>query len=141
MKDDMILFTLGALGRLVRKTGDRTLRSAGLSTAQWRILSSISSGCSFQRDMERMFSMSRASVSALVDSMEEQGLLRKDRDRSDGRMRRIAITEEGKRRLEEARKDSIEIEEKLSRSLGCMDRECFMAACRKLRETLEGLEC
>ena len=139
MKDDMILFMLGSLGRLVRRAGDRSMRSIGLSSAQLRILACIADNGRPQKDIERGFSMSRATVSSLVDSMEEMGLLQRERMPGDGRMRRIVITDSGREKLRAAGEQMEKIEEALAAALP--EKDEFMDTCMRLRSVLEEMVC
>lgn len=46
----------------------------------------------FQRDMERQFSVRRPTMTAILQLMEKNGLITRDRVDSDGRLKRISLT-------------------------------------------------
>ena len=115
------------------------MRSIGLSSAQLRILACIADDGRPQKDIERGFSMSRATVSSLVDSMEEMGLLQRERMPGDGRMRRIVITDSGREKLRAAGEQMEKIEEVLAAALP--EKAGFMDTCMRLRSVLEEMVC
>ena len=92
MENDMLLFSAGSLGRLVRRTLDRNVRNLGLSTAQIRVLIYLSGNSgAVQHDIEESLSLARATVSQTVDSLEAMGLINREKVAADGRLRRLVL--------------------------------------------------
>ena len=71
---------------------------AGLSVAEWRVLSVLArSGDASATDVARHSAMDKGKVSRAVRSLLERRLLRRTEDRRDRRIRRLAITAGGRR--------------------------------------------
>ncbi|HJJ63555.1 MAG TPA: MarR family transcriptional regulator, partial [Methanocorpusculum sp.] len=51
----------------------------------------------FQKDIEQTFTLRRSTVSGVLSSMEEAGLIIRERVESDARLRKITATEKGKK--------------------------------------------
>ena len=71
---------------------------AGLSIAEWQVLSVLArSGDLSATDVARQAAMDKVKVSRAVRSLMERRLLRRAEDRRDRRVRRLAITAQGRR--------------------------------------------
>ncbi len=142
MTGDTLLFMMGSLGRLVKRTFDRNLRSVGLTFVQISALTFLEGhdGAN-QKEIEEYLKLTRATVSAMMDSLAEQDLVVRERDESDGRAWHIFITEEGRKRVENARMLSIEMEKKLSAALADDEKEQYMRISQKLKNVLEEKTC
>ena len=105
MVNDMLLFAVGSVGRIARKIGDKNVRAIGLTSAQLRILFFLEEKDNVcQHDIENEFSMSRSAVSGMLDGMESDGLIVREKTDDDKRRRIICITDYGKSKLNAARK-------------------------------------
>ncbi len=142
MATDMILFEAGSLGRLVRRVVDRNLRTVGLTAAQIRVLIYIAGrGEANQRDIEDELSLTRATVSSMVDILEGMDLIVREKDSGDGRRWRISLTDSGSRKLDEARNHMDCTETLITSSLTEEEKDMYMQVCHKLRNVLEGSLC
>ena len=104
MVNDMLLFAVGSVGRIARKIGDKNVRAIGLTSAQLRILFFLEEKDNVcQHDIENEFSMSRSAVSGMLDGMESDGLIVREKTDDDKRRRIICITDYGKRSYQPAR--------------------------------------
>lgn len=54
-------------------------------------------GVVYQKDIEEKFSVTRSTVSKVIKGMESKGLLRREYVSSDARLKRLVITDEGRR--------------------------------------------
>ena len=90
----MILKIRNAQKNLIRPQMARL----GLTPGQPKVLEILSgqNGC-IQKELAAAFDIKPATVSRLLDNMQEQGLLTRQRDENNGRATRIAITREGRR--------------------------------------------
>ena len=138
MRGETLLFTAGSLGRLVRRTLDRGMRSLDLTTSQIRVLLCIAAGDgAIQKDIEDELLLTRASVSATADSLEALGLIVREKVDSDARLRRLVITDEGREKLALARRHTERVEAAMAAALSSEEKEDFMDICRRLRKVLE----
>ncbi len=142
MVNDMLLFSIGAVGRLVRKLGDRHVKAVGLTSAQFQVMFLLNeSGEICQHDIENEFSLSRAAVSGLLDSMENAGLIRRVVSDNDRRLRIIEITPEGKSKLEMARKMAMDAEKAIDEVFSPEERRNMVEMLGRIREVLEEKIC
>ena len=142
MVNDMLLFSIGAVGRLVRKLGDRHVKAAGLTSAQFQVMFLLNESNGIcQHDIENEFSLSRAAVSGLLDSMENAGLIRRVVSDNDRRLRIIEITPEGKSKLEMARKMAMDAEKAIDEVFSPEERRNMVEMLGRIREVLEEKIC
>ena len=142
MENDMLLFSAGSLGRLVRRTLDRNVRNLGLSTAQIRVLIYLSGNSgAVQHDIEESLSLARATVSQTVDSLEAMGLINREKVAADGRLRRLVLTDEGRRKLESSKRYADDVERSMLDAISSEERDAFIDICRRLRNVLEESQC
>lgn len=142
MVNDMLLFSIGAVGRLVRKLGDRHVKAVGLTSAQFQVMFLLNESNGIcQHDIENEFSLSRAAVSGLLDSMENAGLIRRVVSDNDRRLRIIEITPEGKSKLEMARKMAMDAEKAIDEVFSPEERRNMVEMLGRIREVLEEKIC
>ena len=138
MANEMLLFTAGSLGRLVRRIVDRNLKSIGLTSAQIRVLLFIAKRDSaHQKEIEDGLLLTRATVSAMVDTLESMGLIVRKKDSDDARAWRIVITERGLEKIEEAKVSTEVVENTMLSVLSENERDMYMDITKKLRNALE----
>ncbi len=140
--DNMLLFAAGSLGRIARRTVDRDLRSIGLSSAQIRVLIFIArNDGAAQREIESELLLTRATVSAMVDTLASAGLIVRAKDEADGRLRRVVLTEKGHAKLAEARERTEAVERLLLSVISADEKDVYMDICRRLTNVLEESLC
>jgi DNA-binding MarR family transcriptional regulator len=69
---------------------------------------------------------------AIVDELEQRGLIERRPDPSDRRVRALFLTAEGRKLLARARRIAQEHEEEITRGLGAADRELLVALLQKI---------
>jgi MarR family transcriptional regulator for hemolysin len=87
---------------LAQAHADRTARAHGLTMQQWELLVRLrrAGGALDQRELCCGFGVAPATMSALVDSAAERGLVVREAHPGDRRRRRIALSAEGRARVE-----------------------------------------
>ena len=87
---------------LAQAHGDRIARDHGLTMQQWELLVRLrrAGGAIDQRELCCGFGVAPATMSALVDSAAERGLVVREAHPDDRRRRRIALSADGRRRVE-----------------------------------------
>jgi DNA-binding MarR family transcriptional regulator len=76
---------------------ERAARRAGLTLAQARVLGFAVLAPSSMRDIAEQFGSDPSNITAKVDRLLALGLVERQEDPADGRIKRIAATEEGRR--------------------------------------------
>ena len=138
MVNDMLLFAVGSVGRIARKIGDKNVRAIGLTSAQLRILFFLEEKDNVcQHDIENELSMTRSAVSGMLDGMESDGLIVREKTDDDKRRRIICITDYGKSKLNAARKQISETEALVLSALSGDEKKQLIAMLDRIRNVLE----
>ena len=138
---DPIIATISALARVARRSADRSMAELGLSGAQGFVLMHIFfRGDVCQKDIERHFMMSRATVSNLMDSLEGMGLISRSTDAVDRRRRSLTLTDKGRKMVESSIKCLDSIDEMMRSSLPDGGK-VFLDSCHRLIDVLEEALC
>ena len=91
----------------------------------------------FQRDLEEVFSVRRSTMSSILQRMEEKGLLTRRTVHSDARLKKIELTEKGKR-LHRQMEDSIDrMEDKLIQGLSEEETSMLLTLLSKVKQNVE----
>jgi DNA-binding MarR family transcriptional regulator len=96
---ELLLRSLSSAGRAVDSQLDASLSRHGLSIAKFsvlKVLAKANTPLALSGIAERLACV-RSNVTQLVDSLEEEGLVRRVRDVGDRRSIRAALTDEGRR--------------------------------------------
>ena len=91
----------------------------------------------FQKDLEEVFSVRRSTMSAIILRMENKGFLTRESVRHDARLKKLVLTEKGKRIHELIESRITETEEKLSAGLSEDEKRQLFILLGKLRQNLE----
>lgn len=113
---------------------------AGLSVAEWQVLSVLArSGDLCATDVARHAAMDKVKVSRAVRSLIERRLLRRAEDRRDRRVRRLAVTAQGRRTQANVMPLAHALESEMLGPLGAEDRERLRAALSRLDSHLAAM--
>ncbi len=94
----------------------------------------------FQRDVEAEFSITRATASKILTSMERGGLITRSAVESDARLKKLDLTEKANIISGRMRQGMIRFEEALTWNLTAEERKALLALLRKLERNLDGTE-
>jgi MarR family transcriptional regulator, transcriptional regulator for hemolysin len=86
------------VSRLRRIVMDDVMRPYGITRSQWSVLSALSrsgNGGMTQVDLARLLELGKVTVGGLLERLETSGQIERRADDSDGRARRVFITEQG----------------------------------------------
>ncbi len=91
----------------------------------------------FQKDLEEVFSVRRSTMSSVLQRMEEKGLLTRSAVSYDARLKKIELTDKGKR-LHRQMEESIDrMEEKLIRGLTEEETQTLLTLLDKVKRNVE----
>ena len=84
--------------REIEQSMNARVTELGLTAAQSHILHYIcmNSGRVHQRDVERQFGLTHATVSGIIDRLESKGFIRRERDPADGRVSALFAAEKAR---------------------------------------------
>jgi DNA-binding MarR family transcriptional regulator len=88
---------------LAQAQADRIARAHGLTMQQWELLVRLrrAGGALDQRELCGGLGVAPATLSALIDAACERGLVAREAHPGDRRRRRVTLSDEGRRRIEE----------------------------------------
>jgi DNA-binding MarR family transcriptional regulator len=93
---------LALVGRLIGTSQQRLLAPLRLTPAGHTVLTLVARQPMSFREIARAAMVRPATVTAIIDALEDEGYVERQPDRSDRRVIRVAITRLGSQRLEEA---------------------------------------
>jgi DNA-binding MarR family transcriptional regulator len=91
-------FLVHDVSRMRRTFYDRAMKPAGITRSQWWALGNISRHADtgmIQTELARILETGKVTVGRLVDRLEDAGLVYRETDAEDRRVRRIHITDKG----------------------------------------------
>ena len=140
---ETILFPVKTVDNLAKKVLERQAAASGqeLTIMHAWIIGFLYNAKEtvYQRDVEREFKINRATVSGMLTLMEQKGLIRRSSVSHDGRLKRIELTEHGRRQHEERMEHFLRLERTLEEALSPEELSAFFAMTDRLRKTLESL--
>jgi DNA-binding MarR family transcriptional regulator len=93
---DRTAFVLIKLGEVVRSGAERTFAEIGLTGRQYDLMASVAADASLsQRDVGRLLGLAPNAIGAIVDDLEERGLIERTRSRADRRRHVLTLTRSG----------------------------------------------
>jgi len=99
-KTDEIATTFGSVFLRLNRLLDKRMAREGASLARTRVLLMIErQGSAKAADIAELFGLAPRTVTDTLDGMERQGLIRRDSDPKDRRVKRLSVTEAGRRAL------------------------------------------
>jgi len=94
-----MFFRLYQCANMLHKTGTRAVEDEGLTTQRWAVLGALSRPETSEGmpvgDLARYLGVSRQSLAGVVSRLENDGLIMGEPDPSDGRTRRLRLTDHG----------------------------------------------
>lgn len=90
----------------------------------------------YQKDIEEKFSVTRSTVSKVLTGMEAKGLLRREPVPSDARLKRLVLTEEGRRISRYALKEKVLLEDKIKAGMSDEEIETLHRLLMKIADNL-----
>ena len=91
----------------------------------------------FQKNIETEFSIARSTVTGILKLMEKKGYIRRESVPQDGRLKRLILTEKGRKIHEENMMDIDSMEQHIRSGISQKDMDTFFCVIRKIRKNLE----
>ena len=91
----------------------------------------------YQKDIEKMFSVRRSTVTNLIQLMEKKGYIRRETVSTDARLKKLVLTENGMRMHQIQMEILLEQEERLREYLSPEQLDVFLQAVRVLKAQLK----
>ncbi len=141
--DVTILFSLHALEHLSRKYMEKRMRETTgeeLPNNSGFIMHYLECHDEeepvYQKDLERAFHLSKSTITGLVQGLEQAGFVSRVSVKEDARLKRVVLTEKGKKHNSLVKKLLQEIDEQMGTTLTDEEKETFIRCCEKMRNRI-----
>ncbi len=94
----------------------------------------------YQKDLEKVLNLRRATVSGVLHTMEKNGLIKRITDESDTRTKKIILNEKIPKRFDEYSKKIKKIENNIIKDISDKDLEVFLKVISKMKENIKKKE-
>ena len=94
----------------------------------------------YQKDLEKVLNLRRATVSAVLHTMEKNGLIKRVTDESDTRTKKIILNEKIPERFNEYSKKIKKIENNIIKDISDKDLEIFLKVISQMKESIKKKE-
>lgn len=129
---------LGIAGRMTAARFQRLLESQGMTHAGWQALLAIADdGPLTQREVAERCYVTPATVTGVVDTLEREGLVERERSDEDRRLVRVRITPEGRERLAGTKREA---QRQMAKVFGDLSARDEAVVRRFLSRTIERLQ-
>lgn len=91
----------------------------------------------FQKDIESEFSIARSTVTCIVKLMEKKGYIKRESVEQDARLKKLVLTETGRKMHELHMNDVDVLEERCKRNIDEVDLKIFWKVAEQLKRNLE----
>lgn len=121
----------------MRREFEASLRRSGMTVTQWKALGVLlhAPGAT-PSDLVRRLEIEAPSVTSLVNGMARKGWVRRTRSTADGRVKRLSLTQKGRRLIEDAREAQVPVEESMAATLSPGEQATLK---RLLRTMIDGM--
>lgn len=128
-----------------RRTTDRIIENrVGLTAAQTHTLHFImirsQDGSVYQKDIEREFDLRSPSVTSMLKQLEAKGLIVREPDEHDGRLKRIVLTPEAMKIQEQICSCLMYMEEEVGNCLSREEKTQLIVLLRKVSEKVSEMD-
>lgn len=131
------------MNHMIRKI-DHKVSQDGLTTVQGRVIGYLAKKervgeVVFQRDVEEEFHIRRSSVTSIIQGLEKNGYITRESVAQDARLKKIILTDKGRKINQSVRETILSEEEKILQVLTSEEKEQFFYLIQKLEKGLSNL--
>lgn len=137
-----IVDRVASIGRRIKWMHEETLEQLGLTYSDWHVLTALRwAGEPYRRkagELARRAELTSGAMTSRLDALEKQGLVRRLRDPADRRSVVVELTEQGRKKHEQAMGVQAQKEALLADALTEREKEQLNTLLRRVLITLEG---
>ena len=125
---------------IYNRSNQMTMETEGLTIHQWWILEYLTKNEGkeiYQKDIETLFSIKRASANEMLRTMENRGYIRRMVSKEDARKNTLSVTEEGLNAKRHLQKHLSDFMDKLHGDISKSELEQFQETLHKLWRNIE----
>ena len=133
-------FLAADLSRMMRTEFDRRVAALDITRAQWTVLARLARkpGCT-QTELADMMEVERATAGRLLDRLEENGMVRREADPGDRRVRRVFPTAQAERHQTKLRQIADDLIDEALVDLSDAERDQLTGLMATVRARLSGM--
>lgn len=135
-----VTFVLRRLSNMMRRLADTDMNADSFMTPmQGRVIGYLKHHPGqevFQRDLEREFQIRRSTASAILQTMEKNGLLRRESVPQDARLKKLALTERAERFSERFMREMAKAESLITQGVTQEEMDAFFTVTEKFERNL-----
>jgi DNA-binding MarR family transcriptional regulator len=125
------------VARLLKRRFEDEARGHGITLAQWRALAMIAKNdCISQVSLAAMIDADPMTMSGILDRLEKRGLVTRESDPADNRVKRARLTAEGQALFSVARSVGQQVYECALEGVSSEERQTVAVALEKIRSNL-----
>jgi DNA-binding MarR family transcriptional regulator len=136
-----IVDRIGGINRRIKWMHEETLEQFGLNVTDWHVLTALRwAGEPYRRkagELARRAELTSGAMTSRLDALEAEGLVRRLRDPDDRRSVLVELTEQGRKKHEQAMGIQAQKETMLAEALTGHEKEQLNALLRRVMITLE----
>lgn len=130
-------FLVHDVSRMRRSMVDRALKPMGLTRSQWWVLAFLSRQDGMpQGVLADQLDIGKVAVGALIDRLEAHGLVERQHDPGDRRVKRIYLTRAGDKLIHDIRTNIAEVERSIIEGIGDTDIDAAVRVLRSMKSNL-----
>ncbi len=140
IKDDNILFKIKLINKLIinKLSYDNNIKCFKITPTQIEIIEYIlnSDRKVYQRDLEKILNLSRATVSGVLITMEKNKLIKRITDKNDLRSKQIILNEVAKKEFLRTKEKIIELSKIINKDITYEELEIFRRVIDKMENNI-----
>lgn len=148
MNDNKVLYEIKSLEKmlvreLINNSDIKDKENLLPTTTQCQIIEYILNNKNkdiYQKDLEKVLNLRRATVSGVLHTMEKNGLIKRVTDESDTRTKKIILNEKIPERFNEYSKKIKKIENNIIKDISDKDLEIFLKVISQMKESIKKKE-
>lgn len=140
IKEDNILFKIKSINKLIIKklSYDNSIETFKVTPTQIEIIEYILNSNSkvYQRDLEKILNLSRATVSGVLMTMEKNRLIKRVADENDLRSKQIILNKVAKQEFLKTKKKIVELSKIINKGITDEEIEIFSRVIDKMKNNI-----
>ncbi|MCG8520377.1 MULTISPECIES: MarR family transcriptional regulator [Marinobacter] len=136
---DQFPFAVARVTRRWRKLLDERLKDLGVTQARWTTMVYLQKGGEglTQRELAGLMAIENPTLVRLLDSLEEQNLIERRPCQHDRRARRLFLTEDGERFMDDLNERAVELRDQMLEGVTDDEVECALKVFQKIMVNAE----
>ncbi len=140
MDQESLAYLLRSIVMKTKRRADGFVAQYGLTAQQGRTIDYIASheqAGVIQQDMARLFGLQKATITALLQGLEQKGYITRRLSPTDDRKKMLYVLPKGKKLIDEFARAAQQVERELVKSLTKQETQTLLGLLRKIDDTFD----